>query len=394
MPAKNSQPAIAKYCNEGALTRLMLLIRTMLEHPGVGHLEHPENDSKHHSALAELQKYLQLVAEQQGVNLKCSVHTLNKDLAFLRSIGILGEHMYRWGYYLGTGAMNETELTVALNALYSQAEYQRDPLVQEVYAKLAKRLRGLSSSDKIFYPLRAQLNRSIIETDPLERMARMTGERNLFDCLESLETSILKGQAVELSRKSNPFSGRKYSTFQVWPLQILHYDIAWYLIHQNCDNHHLAISRIDRLEDKCVILKGQTRKLAEQTRNLQLAHELLTQGWGLLLGNPDEQRQELLGQLEFVKIRARFYPRVMSFVAEGSLRHPKQQIEIGPKDPATRQPAYIDYVIELPPRSIREFSFWIYHFMGNVAILSPEWLVEEHRQAAAKQAVLYQSAME
>ena len=391
MPNQRPPASTSKYFNENAFSRLMLLIFTILKYPGVGYLEKVEDTDRHHNALAELRKYLLTVAEQQGIELTCSTHTIHKDLAFLRSAGILNNQMYRWGYYLGTGVMSETELTVALNALNSQAKYQRDPLVQAVYSKLAKRLKATDSKDQLFYPVRAQLNRSIVETDPVERAAKMSGQRNLFDCLETLETTILNGQGVELSRKADPFSGRLYRTFQVWPLQILHYDIAWYLIHQNCDDNHLAISRIDRLDDTCTVLQAKSRSLSTQKRNLKFAHELLANGWGLFLGRPDEQRQELLGQLDLIDIRVRFYPKVMNFIAEGSLRHPNQKIEIGPKDPETRKAAYVDYLIQLPRRSISEFSYWVYRFMGNAQLLTPDWLVQEHREAAKRQYGLYVS---
>jgi hypothetical protein len=41
--------------------------------------------------------------------------------------------MYRWGYYLGTGAMSLAELQVAINALNSQAKYQQDTQVNRIY---------------------------------------------------------------------------------------------------------------------------------------------------------------------------------------------------------------------------------------------------------------------
>jgi len=42
--------------------------------------------------------------------------TLRKDLETLRRYGILDRQMYRWGYYLGTGALRRDELQVAFNA--------------------------------------------------------------------------------------------------------------------------------------------------------------------------------------------------------------------------------------------------------------------------------------
>jgi len=115
----------------------------------------------------------------------------------------------------------------------------------------------------------------------------------------------------------------------------------------------------------------------------------LENGWGLFLGDPEAQQQEILGQLELVEVRVRFFPQVMGFIAEGPLRHPSQQIEPYPPGPLNRKAEYVDYVVKLPPRSLREFSFWVYRFMGQAQVRSPEYLVERHRQAVERQYVLY-----
>jgi predicted DNA-binding transcriptional regulator YafY len=384
-----AQVSYSKYFNEKAFTRLMLLIMTILRYPGVGHLERSSSKKQHHNATEEVQQYLLSVADEAGIALKCSKHTVHKDLAFLRSIGILEDRMYRWGYYLGSGVMSQQELTTAINALHSQAAYQRDMNVQELYNQLVKRLKGTEAKDQLFYPVRAHLNRSIVETDPV-KITNSIRNRNLFDCLEEVEDAIVNGQKLQLRRKPTPWSDQPSQTLEVWPLQLLYYDIAWYLIHQDCHNNHLAISRLDRLEDSCTLLEAKGRSLAEQRRNLTFAHELLEQGWGLLLGNPEEQRQELMGQLELVEVRVRFFPKVMKFIAESPLRHPNQRIEIFPLGKLTPQTQHVDYVVQLPPRSLNEFSFWVYRFMGNAQVIAPESLVEQHREAAEQQAARYQ----
>jgi len=220
-------------------------------------------------------------------------------------------------------------------------------------------------------------------------MSRGSGPRSLFDALDVVENAILNGQALELRRRANPFGDKVQMKFQAWPLQLLHYDIAWYLIYQYCEDGHLAVSRIDRLSDDYRVLSEQVRSLAEQQRNLTLAQGLLENGWGLLLGKPEDQRLELQGRLEPIEVRVRFYPRVMGFISEGALRHPTQAIEQGPKDPATNRPAFVDYIVQLPERSIQEFSFWVYRFMGQAQVISPEWLAKDHLEAASRQVAHY-----
>ncbi len=393
MAKKQAQHPSSKYSHPSSFDRLMLLISTLVKYPGVGYLgSSAHSDGKHHNALEEVQAYLQSVAQSYKVNLPtCSTHTIHKDLANLRSYGILGDQMYRWGYYLGTGAMSEAELKVCLNALHSQAEYQRDLQAKRVYEQLTKRLRGVDSQGEFFYPVRAQLNRSIVETDPSEATKRMDNPRNLFDCIETVEEAILQRQKIEIYRHSDPFESKEVGVLQVWPLQLLHYDIAWYLIYERCDNHHLAISRVDRFKDHCQVINPKSRSWTAQRKSLQLAHELLENGWGLYLGNYQEQRQELMGQLAFAELTVRFFPKVITFITEGSLRHRNQNIKLGPKD-SLGKVTYADYTVKLPPRSIKEFSFWVYRFMGNAQVISPEWLVEEHRRSAEKQYSLYNNA--
>ncbi|MBD2065937.1 WYL domain-containing protein, partial [Leptolyngbya sp. FACHB-671] len=107
------------YSERTAFERLMLLITTLVQYPGVGSSETVERTpGVHHDALLELQQQLQNVAKSQGISLTaCSLPTLRKDLGTLRQWGILEQRMYRWGYYLGTGAMSREELQVDLNAL-------------------------------------------------------------------------------------------------------------------------------------------------------------------------------------------------------------------------------------------------------------------------------------
>ncbi|MDJ0618405.1 MAG: hypothetical protein QNJ63_16950 [Calothrix sp. MO_192.B10] len=128
--------------------------------------------------------------------------TIRKDLETLHRYGILDRRMYRWGYYLGTGAMSQDELKVALNALASQGQFQGDPQLQRIHETLSKRLKGLDMEleGKLFYSVRQYLNRAIIYTDPEEMAAKGENRDTLFHQLPVLETAISQGQAIEISR--------------------------------------------------------------------------------------------------------------------------------------------------------------------------------------------------
>jgi hypothetical protein len=374
------------YAELRAFERLMLLIATFVQHPGVGSSDASNAvDSKsgeHHDALAEVSVRLQEVARDCGMDLPAySVHTLRKDLRTLRRYNILDEHMYRWGYYLGTGAMNRTELQVALNALRSQAKYQQEPQIQRIYQVLMRRLRGLELTGEFCYPVRAQINRAIIYTNPEEMMAHSKYRGTLFEKLEELEGAIIRGQAIEIYRSRNLYQPGNAHYLCVWPLQLIYCDIAWYLLHEDCQNRHLAVSRLDRFSDHFKRLDAKERGSTAQWQSLQVANQLLEAGWGLYLGEPEEQRLERLGQLDLVNVTVRFFPEVMAFIQEGEKRHSSQKIYEGPKA-QDGKPIYVDYNVKLPPRSLNEFSRWVYRFMNSAKFLEPLDMVEKHKQAA------------
>ena len=124
-------PDIHLYSDRTTFDRLMVLIATLAKYPGIG--SRSDKDSQDQDSLETLQHHMQVVAEALQMQLPLySVHTLRKDLVTLRNYGILDRNRHDWGYYLGTGAMNQDELQLALNALASQALYQADPRARRV----------------------------------------------------------------------------------------------------------------------------------------------------------------------------------------------------------------------------------------------------------------------
>ena len=374
------------YADPQAFERLMLLIATFVRYPGVGSSNSSDSlDTKsgeYHDALVEVSVRLQEVALKCGIDLPTySVHTLRKDLGTLRRYNILDQGMYRWGYYLGTGAMSLSELQIALNALRSHAKYQQDPQVNRIYQTLMQRLRGLNVSGEFAYPVRSQINRAIIYTNPEEMMADSKYRGTLFEKLEALETAIIRGQAIEIYRSRNPYHKGVTEYLNIWPLQLIYSDIAWYLLHEDYQNGHFAMSRLDRFSDHFKLVDAKSRGSTPQWQSLQVAHQLLEAGWGLYLGELEDQQREREGQLSFINVTVRFFPEVMAFIQEAEKRHPSQKISHGPKT-QDGKPTYLDYNIKLPPRSINEFSRWVHRFMGSAQFLTPLELAEKHKQGA------------
>ncbi|MFM9264756.1 hypothetical protein [Tychonema sp. BBK16] len=87
------------------------------------------------------------------------------------------------------------------------------------------------------------------------------------------------------------------------------------------------------------------------------------------------------GTLKLEKVKVRFFEKVVGFILEGDRRHPRQKIKEGPRDSFGKL-LYVDYKIDLPDRSLNEFSLWVNKHMENVQVMWPPSLVEKHRQAA------------
>jgi hypothetical protein len=375
------------YSETDSFVRLMILIATFLRYPGVGAANSINSSDSHKDAMQSVLIQMQQMANDLNVVLpNYSVHTLRKDLRTLRQYGILDQRMYRWGYYLGTGAFTPIELSMALQALATQA--QADVALKQVYETLEKRLRGwnLELAGRLFYPVRTQLHRSIIYTDPAEMMQYGHYRHTVLDHLESLQSAILQGLPIELCQRRNPYEPEATGQrLQVYALQLIYVDIAWYLLHEQLDNGYLSISRLDRLSDHYQILNVQGRGVESQFQSLEVAHQLLTSGWGLYLGSIASQCQERLGNLAPISVVVRFFPPALNFVLEGERRHPTQKIR------RDKQGRYADYHVTLPERSLPEFLHWVNRFMGSAQVRSPELLKQLHWEAAVKLIQRYES---
>lgn len=382
-------PSPHPYAEPTAFERLLMLVATFIRYPGVGSLEQEDNPTQIHDALQEVQRYLQKTADELGRSLPhYSPHTLRKDLVTLRRYGVLDQRMYRWGYYLGTGAMNLAELRVMLQAARSQAQAQGDPQTRQVCYTVEKRLRGLDLElqGRLFYPVRSQLNRTIVYSDPEEMMQQGQYRHTLFHALEALEAAIVQGQPVTLHRRTDPFGTAGIGSIQVYPLQLIYADIAWYLLYEYTENQYLELERIDRFSDHCQLVPAEPRGIAIQHQRLQVAQTLLQNGWGLYLGTPEQQQLEQRGMAELINVQVRFFAPIDAFILEGDRRHPTQTLRKGQQHNQT----YVDYSVQLPERSLSEFSRWLNRFMHHAKILAPANLAAQHQENALKLMQRYQ----
>jgi len=389
------RPEIHRYSDRTAFDRLSVAIATLARYPGVGCATGETKSGQHH-ALVEVRTKMQSVARALNLHWEDNypaTATIRKDLELLKDYGILDRRMYRWGYYLGKGAIDLAELSCVLDALNSQAKYQGDPFVRQIAARLAKRFKGLNFTNegRLFYPIRQQIDTSIVFTDPSEMMEQGKYRHTLFERLEQLEAAILGGKTIELHRVSDPYDPTNVGLDRIIPLQLIYSDIAWYLICENVADRHLSVNRLDRYSDYYREIDLPGRDLSVQRERLDLAHLLLTNGWGLYLGSLDEQRTELAKTLTLTRIVVRFWSPVLTFIQEGERRHHTQRIRAGKKDDLGWM-SYLDYEVTLPPRSVNEFMLWVNRFMDAAQIISPPALIDRHLAQARGIIAKYQNA--
>lgn len=242
-------------------------------------------------------------------------------------------------------------------------------------------------TETLFYPIRTHIDRAIIYTKPEEMMSRQCYRGTLYERLDELESAIVQGEAVELFRCRNPHQSSKTQYIQIYPLQLVYSDIAWYLLHEDCQTQHLALSRIDRLSDHFKTINEEKRSLKRQLNSVETAHRLLESGWGRNLGTVEDQKLEKQGLMPLTEVIVRFFPEAMLFILEGEKRHLSQEIREGLDE--NGKTAYVDYVLKLPKRSFNEFCYWVCRFMGNAQFIAPIELIEKHKEMAQNLIIRY-----
>ncbi|MCY7367596.1 MAG: WYL domain-containing protein [Chamaesiphon sp.] len=372
------------YQDRTALNRLLLLIALFIRSPGIGYPDEddPAPTAAHHNALVAVAAGLKQLSIDLNLEIAAySLPTLRKDLEFLRKCGVIEERMYRWGYYLGTGVFSPPELPIALQAIKDIGERLGDPAIENLYHKLAKRMRGLQLSDVALYPVRSQLNRGIVCTNPAQMHELMVDRETLFDRLSELETAIVTGQGIEIYYARSPDPTDSARHWQIYPLQLLYYEVAWYLICEEIDSGYLAAIRLDRLSSHLRQLPDlpPRGKLAQLDR-LKVVERLLKNGWGMSLGTKQQQLQELNGG-STIEVKVRFFEEVAPFIREGEKCHPRQQIKVGRKT-ADGRLIFINYSAILPERSLDEFFRWVRRFGSQALVLAPKKYVEEFEHEA------------
>jgi hypothetical protein len=175
----------------------------------------------------------------------------------LKKYQILLDFALRKGCFAGVGILSKRELNKVFQLLRSQSEHFEDPIAVKIYDILKERMMDSKLiEDAEPYPVRVIGTRSIVNKQYLPKQSLARKEN-----LETLETAIREGQLLRLDyiTGSGSFPDRSHGNFQVYPLQILFHNIAWYLRYEEAGgerDRHLYFERLDRL----VINEKPTKK--------------------------------------------------------------------------------------------------------------------------------------
>jgi predicted kinase len=377
------------YSDLEVFERLLKVIRFILRRPL---LREPE--------LGTQQTLLQAM-QQQGLIVYNCLESLQKDIEkVLKPYKILQNSAYKQGYFAGTGIFSESELKKIFQLLQAQSIHFDDPLALETYRICRQRMlasRWLEPTE--VYPVRAISSKSIVCLDDLPAASAVKHQ-------DILETAILEGELLELNRLpgGGRYAGDTEDFFQVYPLQLMFHNIAWYLGYEEVGGEQDRLLRFERL-DRLFLGRPLGKKRSRRAQELALRYltKLTSASAGLFLGaSAALQRQFLTGTPAekaaiWVPVELWATERSFRFISEGTQRFGKIRAQMSP--PLSNKPVKTQQtVFVLPPtgdpqfphrfRTILpvwslediEFKRWILGFAGQVKVVEPAHFVETIRQ--------------
>jgi hypothetical protein len=349
------------------------------------------------------------------------------------------------GFALGTAILTATDLKEMYALVAKVVDSLSDPTSAVLRDRIERRLLAANIDIKNHTPIRSFANRSISSPDNVNQETLAHSNQ-----LEKLETAISKRKAIRLQIQYKGKFRKKMDSradkSEVWPLQILFHNIAWYLAYESKEPDSLGlltVARLDRL--KLVELLDDERDVRQMSNAQQRIQLLCRRCGGIFFTNQLKPQKDVLRDLldlqnrllpsddtqpiqhkdlpslsrkqvkdliekgSMTLVRFRCTAEVFAFMREGFNRYPPEQMRLsGPRpgdtwklpdigieqlqpclDENEPRPYPVEFILPSWTISTNDFKGWLFGFGSRIVIEAPELLRKEHMDFGAGIAGLY-----
>jgi predicted kinase len=299
------------YSDRSAFIRLMETIRFLVHHPVI---------STGYDGVRIRDRLLEAL-RNQGIE-GYSADAIRRDIQLvLKPYKIMSDQNLRKGYFMGTAILSEDELLQLYQRFAGQTSALDDPIACTLIDKLQQRLQLLGKEVLDDQPIQLVVNQPIVNPKYLPLQSLAQPEQS--SCLEQ---AIRSRQIIQLHRifGTGRFPQDRESIVSVIPLQIIFYNIAWYLGYQRSDNLLFQFERLDRLSAD---FSEETIELKVWQRLHKQLEQLRSASYGLFLGLQARDQQDFLSSVKRSSVEVHlelwFDDAMFKFVSEGTQRFPK-----------------------------------------------------------------------
>ncbi|MGI2906259.1 AAA family ATPase [Tolypothrix sp. VBCCA 56010] len=375
------------YSDIDLFVRLLKIIRCMVHYPC---FRYEEGAKSQETFYENLQLHIYGISQSQ----------LRKDIErVLHPYKILPNTAMKRAYFLGTAILAKHELAEVFNVLRSHVHELDDPIAFSTYEAFEKKLE-LSQLVNLehfgnTYAVRAIASQPIVDINTLP-------DYTAYKKLDEITDAIISGRVLLLDRflgagshVDNPHANE---SFQVLPLQIVFYNIGWYLGYECKDGENAGLFKFERLDRIFIRQKlNETRSFEKQKQALLRLETLYKASYSLFIGNRIEEQKKYLDnkQRSSVEILLEIWCNdiIFRFISEGTKRFPPEKIKMSKRFGVSQQadkkmfalPQTGDsqfphrFQVILPSWSVEDVDLrrWIVGFGGNIKVMQPQALVKQ-----------------
>ncbi len=373
------------YSDIDLFVRLLKIIRCMVHYP---YFRYEKGTKSQKTFWENLQTHIYGISQSQ----------LRKDIErVLHPYKILPNTTMKRAYFLGTAILAKHELAEVFKVLRSHVQELADPIAFSTYEAFEKKLElsQLLNLEHYNYPVRAIKSQAIVDINALPNY-------NAYKKLDEITDAIISGRALVLDRFSSAGSHlndpHANESLQVWPLQIVFYNIGWYLGYECKDSRNANLFKFERL-DRIFFRQTLNEKRTSEKQQQALSHleTLYKASYSLFISNSVENQQKYLDkqQRTNVEILLEIWcnDNIFRFISEGTKRFPPNNIKMSKRHSIPQQASNTMFVlpqtgdsnfphrfqVTLPSWSVYDIDLqrWILGFGGNIKVMQPQAIVEQ-----------------